>query len=315
MTPSLAPRLSLTLRLLLVAVLSGLLLGACGPGTGGSASPGGDAGASPAGALEIVATTTVFADIVRNVGGDRVTVDSIIPAGAGPEDYEPKPADAQKLTDADLIVSNGVGLDGFLDKLIDAAGEGSVPRLVLGDGIPPIEVDGEPNPHFWLDPTLVSARYVPAIAAKLTALDAAGTATYAANAAAYTKKLEALDAANKTKIETIPSANRKLVTFHDAFPYFAREYGIAIVGVAVEAPGQDPSAAYTAKLIDAIKAAGVRAIFSEDQFPTKLVDQLAAETGAKVVANLYDDSVGDPPIDSYEAIMSWDVDQLVGALR
>ena len=111
---------------------------------------------------------------------------SIIPAGVGPEDYEPKPDDAKKLAGADLIVSNGVGLDGFLDKLVSAAGEGSVPRLVLGDGIPTIDVDGEPNPHFWLDPSLVASHYVPAIAAALTKLDPAGAATYAANAAAYT---------------------------------------------------------------------------------------------------------------------------------
>ena len=103
------------------------------------------------------------------------------------------------------------------------------------------------------------------------------------------------------------------MTFHDAFPYYARAYGITIVGTAVPAPGQDPTAAYTAQLIDEIKASGVKAIFSESQFPTRLVDQLAAETGAKVVANLYDDSVGDPPVDSYEGVMTWDTDQLVAS--
>ena len=111
-------------------------------------------GRGPA-ALSVVATTTVFADIVHNVGGERVTVTSIIPAGVGPEDYEPKPDDARKLADADLIVSNGVGLDDFLDRLIMAPARASVPRLVLGDGIPTITVDGETNPHFWLDPSLV----------------------------------------------------------------------------------------------------------------------------------------------------------------
>ena len=140
--------------------------------------------------LSVVATTTVFADIVRNVGGERVTVTSIIPAGVGPEDYEPKPDDAKKLAGAELIVSNGVGLDDFLDKLVTAAGEGGAPRLVLGDGIPTIDVDGEPNPHFWLDPSLVASHYVPAIAAALTKLDPAGAATYAANAAAYATQLE-----------------------------------------------------------------------------------------------------------------------------
>ncbi len=166
--------------LLGAALIGVVIVAACGTGPVRS---------GPA-TLSVAATTTVFADIVHNVGGERVTVTSIIPAGVGPEDYEPKPADAKKLAGADLIVSNGVGLDGFLDKLVNAAGEGSVSRLVLGDGIPTIDVDGEPNPHFWLDPSLVASHYVPAIAAALAKLDPAGAATYATNAAAYTAALD-----------------------------------------------------------------------------------------------------------------------------
>jgi zinc/manganese transport system substrate-binding protein/manganese/iron transport system substrate-binding protein len=290
------------------------LLSACGSGQA-SGSPAAT-GSPAAGSLEVVATTTVLADIVRNVAGDRATVDSIIPAGAGPEDYEPKPADAQKLTDADLIVSNGVGLDSFLDKLIDAAGEGNAARLVLGDGIPTIEVDGEPNPHFWLDPTLVTTYYVPAIAAKLTALDGAGAATYAANAAAYTTKVAAMDAANKTKVETIPPANRKLVTFHDAFPYFAKHYGFELIGVILANVGQEPNAADLAALVEKIKAAGVKAVFSEAQFSPELAQTLAQEAGiTKVVTTLYNDTVGPPPVDTYITLMEWNVDQIVQALR
>src|SRR5919197_2508098 len=133
-----------------------LLLGGCSIGADGTrTSPGSGSGTSPApDALKVVTTTTVFADIVQNVGGSRVAVTSIIPPGVGPEDYEPKPDDAKKLTNADLIVSNGVGLDDFLDRLIGSTG-GEAPRLVLGDGIPTLTVDGEENPHFWLDPTLV----------------------------------------------------------------------------------------------------------------------------------------------------------------
>ena len=113
----------------------------------------------------------------------------------------------------------------------------------------------------------------------------------------------------------IPPEDRRLVTFHDAFPYYAREYGLTIVGVAAEAPGQDPSAGDTARLIDAIKAAHVKAIFSEAQFPPRLVDQLASATGVTVVADLYDDALGDDPVTSYEAVIRWDTDQLVKALR
>ena len=299
----------------MLGALGALVLSACGPATGSGGAPAGS-GASPVGSLKVVATTTVFADIVRNVAGDRATVDSIIPAGAGPEDYEPKPADAQKLADADLIVSNGVGLDGFLDDLIDAAGQGSATRLVLGEGIPTIETEGEPNPHFWLDPTLVTTYYVPAIAAKLTVLDAAGATDYAANVAAYASKIETMDAGNEAKVETIPPTNRKLVTFHDAFPYFAKHYGFELVGVILPNVGQEPNAADLAALVEKIKAAGVKAVFSEAQFSPELARTLAEEAGiTQVVTTLYNDTVGPPPVDTYITMMEWNVDQIVQALR
>jgi ABC-type Zn uptake system ZnuABC Zn-binding protein ZnuA len=285
-----------------------LVLAACG--SGGGSSP------SAARTIKVVATTTVFADIVRNVGGDRVSVTSIIPAGAGPEDYEPKPDDAKKLAGADLIVSNGVGLDGFLDKLMSAAGEGSAARLVLGDGIPTIKVDGEDNPHFWLDPSLVADHYLPAISAALAKLDPAGAATYQANATAYTAQIAAMDAANKDKIATIPAANRKLVTFHDAFPYFAAHYGFEVIGVILPNVGQEPSASELAALVEKVKAAGVKAVFSEAQFSPELAHTLAQEAGiTSVVTTLYTDTLGPPPADTYLKMMAWNVDQIVQALR
>jgi ABC-type Zn uptake system ZnuABC Zn-binding protein ZnuA len=292
--------------LLIVASFVGLA--ACGP-SGAASSSGGAR-------LSVVATTTVFADIVRNVGGDRVSVASIIPAGAGPEDYEPKPDDAKKLVGADLIVSNGVGLDGFLDRLMTAAGEGSATRLVLGDGIPPILVDGEPNPHFWLDPSLVAGHYVPSIVAALSKLDPAGAATYQANATAYLGQVDAMDTANKAKLDTIPAVDRKLVTFHDAFPYFARHYGFELIGVILPNVGQEPSASDLAALVQKVKAAGVKAVFSEAQFSPQLAHTLAQEAGVtSVVTTLYNDALGPPPADTYLKMMAWNVDQIVSALR
>ncbi len=281
---------------------------ACGPAKG-RASAG-------APTLDVVTTTTVFADIVRNVGGDRVTVTSIVPAGAGPEDYEPKPDDAVKIADADLIVSNGVGLDDFLDKLINAAGEGATARLVLGNGIPTITVDGEPNPHFWLDPSLVGDHFVPAISAALARLDPAGAAGYAANASAYVARIGAMDAANKTKVESLPVANRKLVTFHDAFPYFARHYGFELVGVILANVGQEPTASDLAALVQKVRAAGATAVFSEAQFSPELARTLAQEAGvARIVSTLYNDTLGPPPADTYLKMMEWNVDEIVKALR
>ena len=302
-------RLSRNVGAALVALATALLVaGACQP-AGGSSSAG-------AGALKVVTTTTVFADIVQNVGGSRVAATSIIPAGVGPEDYEPKPDDARKLSDAKLVISNGVGLDDFLDKLLASGSGGKTPQLVLGDGIPGLTVDGEENPHFWLDPSLVKQYYVPKIAAKLSELDPAGKATYDANAAAYGASLDSLDAELKAKIATIPEANRKLVTFHDAFPYFARHFGFELVGVILANVGQEPTAAELAALVDKVKATGVKAVFSEAQFSPKLSETLAQEAGIKkVVTTLYNDALGPAPADTYLGLMRWNVDEIVAALK
>jgi ABC-type Zn uptake system ZnuABC Zn-binding protein ZnuA len=308
------------LRAPLIALVALAILTATACSPAGSSLPAGSPGASApptaaADAIKVVTTTTVFADIVQNVGGSRVVATSIIPAGVGPEDYEPKPDDARKLSDAKLIVSNGVGLDNFLDRLLASGTGGKTPQLVLGDGIPTITVDGEANPHFWLDPSLVKQYYVPKIAATLSELDPAGKATYDANAAAYSSTLDSLDAELKAKIATIPEANRKLVTFHDAFPYFARHFGFELVGVILANVGQEPTAAELAALVDKVKSAGVKAVFSEAQFSPKLSQTLAQEAGiTKVVTTLYNDALGPAPADTYLGLMRWNVDQIVAAL-
>lgn len=289
-----------------LVLLLAFVLAACGSAT---------ASASPVGGLQVVTTTTVFADIVRNVGGDRVTVTSIIPAGVGPEDYEPKPDDARLVAGARLIVKNGVGLDDFLDRLLGANGEDAT-VLTLGDGIDTISVNGEANPHFWLDPTLVRDHYLPAIVTKLSALDPAGAPTFEANAASYAKQLDTLDATLKAQVETIPVADRKLVTFHDAFPYFARHFGFELVGVILANVGQEPTASDLAALVAAVKATGVKAVFSEAQFSSKLSQTLAEEAGiSRVVTTLYNDALGPAPADTYLGMMTWNVDQIVSALK
>lgn len=300
----------------LALVAAVLVVAACR--TGGSPGP---AGSGPAvtpgpGAIRVVTTTTVFADIVRSVGGARTDVRSIIPPGVGPEDYEPKPDDAKRLADAQLIVSNGVGLDNFLDRLLASGGGGTTPRLVLGEGIPPIIVDGQPNPHFWLDPTLVKTGYLPKIVSALTAIAPGDGPTFQANATAYAAELDALDVELKAKVETVPAANRKLVTFHDAFPYFARHFGFELVGIVVANVGQEPNAADLAALVQTVEAAGVKAVFSEAQFNPRLAQTLAEEAGVhKVVTTLYNDALGPAPADSYPGMMRWNVDQIVEALR
>jgi ABC-type Zn uptake system ZnuABC Zn-binding protein ZnuA len=304
-----------------VAIVAASMVAACS-GDGAATMLPGDSGATTdpvAGALRVVTTTTVFADLVRNVGGDLVEVTSLVPKGGDVHTFEPRPADIRAVAQSQLLVMNGLGLDDWLEGTMTNAAAAGTPLLKLGVDLPGVELlpGDQPdtqNPHLWLD-VKYAELYVDRISSALASADPAHAARYEEQAMAYRDRLDALDASVRSKIETIPEANRTLVTFHDAFPYYARAYGITIVGVAVEAPGQDPSASETSALIAAIRDAGVKAIFSEAQFPTRLVDQIAAETGAKVVSNLYDDALGDPPISSYEAVITWDTDQLVGALR
>ena len=266
-----------------------------------------------------VVTTTVFADMVASVGGDLVTVTSLVPKNGDVHTFEPKPADIRAVAQADLMVMNGLGLDDWLEKTIANASREGTPLVKLGVDLPgvallPGDEAGTQNPHLWLD-VKYAELYVDRIVSALKAADAGHAAQYERQGAAYRDRLDELDRWVRDQVAAIPEPNRKIVTFHDAFPYYAREYGITIVGVAVPAPGQDPSAGDTAALVEAIRAAGVKAIFSEAQFPAKLIEQLAAETGTQVVANLYDDSIGDPPVATFEAVVRWDTQRLVDALK
>jgi ABC-type Zn uptake system ZnuABC Zn-binding protein ZnuA len=302
---------------LVLGLVASMALAACGSGSTGSSAPT-EGSASP-NALTVVTSTTVFADIVRNVGGDLVNVISLVPKSGDVHTFEPKPADLRTVSKANLLIMNGLGLDDWLEKTITNASASGTPLVKLGVDEPGVELlpgddPGTQNPHLWMN-VKYGQLYVDRIAQALTSLDPAHKAQYDSQATAYNARLDALDASVRARIATIPEANRKLVTFHDAFPYYARAYGITIVGVAVHAPGQDPSAGYTAQLITAIRDAGVKVIFSEDQFPTRLVDQLGAETGVKVVSDLYDDALGNDPVTSYEAVINWDTDQLVSALK
>jgi len=269
--------------------------------------------------IRVVTTTTVFADMVKSVGGDLVSVTSLVPKNGDVHTFEPKPADIRAVAQADVLVMNGLGLDDWLEKTIANASRKGSPLVKLAADLPgvtllPGDEAGTQNPHLWLD-VKYAELYVDRIVAALQGVDGVHAQQYERQGAAYRKRLEELDRWVRDQVAAIPQPDRKIVTFHDAFPYYAREYGITVVGVAVPAPGQDPRAGDTAALVEAIKAAGVKAIFSEAQFPAKLVEQLAAETNARVVADLYDDSVGDPPLATYEGVVRWDTQQLVDALK
>ena len=231
--PGRAPRLSVMTTGRAVAVVAvALLLAACG-------------GAPPSGAddtLRVVATTTVFADLVEQVGGPDVTVHSLVPKGGEVHTFDPTPRGFEQVARAELLVANGLGLDDWLVKVASDTGT-TAPVVKLADGVPADRLlgdeDGTPNPHLWLDVELARL-YVAHIADALATADPAHAGRYRERAAAYDQRLVTLHAAIRDQLASIPTDERKVISFHDAFPYFARAYGLEIVGTIVDAPGQDP---------------------------------------------------------------------------
>jgi ABC-type Zn uptake system ZnuABC Zn-binding protein ZnuA len=274
-----------------------------------AAAPLAACGLTAGGTPQVLATTTILADMAKQVAGDRMTVGSIVPAGAHVEEYEPRPDDAKRMSEAKLVVTNGLDLDKWVDPLLRNAKSGT-PVVTVTDGLP--EVEG--NPHMWFDPSL-ARQYVDKIRDALVALDATGKDAYTANAKKYSDQLILLEAELKAKVDTLPAERRRLVTSHDAFPYFAKAFGFEIVGFAQPEPDKMPSAGELAELIDKVKAAKVPAIFSESGVSPQLAETIAKETGAKVVTDLPTDSLLDKPADSYIGLMRVVVDKIVAALK
>ncbi len=319
------------------AALSSLVLVAGCNGSAASPSPSESTGA--AADYTVIATTSVFADLAQLALGDNVMIETIVPAGVDVHTFEPSPADAQKLAGADLIVMNGLGLDEWALSLLEAAGKSEEDVLELAEGIDEsnawVYLEGEEHdeeegkeeaeegeehghggsdPHIWLDPK-GAAIYVDRIAARVAAELPERAAEIESARDAGLAEIAALDEELRVGFAAVEASARKIVTFHDAFGYFARAYGIEIVGVAVEAPGQEPSAKEIAALIDAIKAAGVTSVFSEAQFPSKVLDQVAAETGATVLENLYSDALGDAPANSYLGAMRANASAILASFK
>lgn len=306
------PDLKYGQRLMLGAVLASLLVAACG-----NAGPAGSPTPTPGpDAIPVTATTTVFADLVAQVGGTRVQVSSLVPKGGEVHTFDPDPRDIQNVASAKLIVRNGLGLDDWLESLVRDSGS-TAPVLTLGenlDGVTYLQGDnGAVNPHLWMN-VAYAERYVDRIADELASIDPSGAEDYRQRAAAYKATLAELDTSIRDRIATIPAADRIVVSFHDAFPYFAAAYGLTIAGNIVNVPGQDPSAGQVAALVESIRTSRVSAIFAEAQFNDALAVTIADETGVPVVTDLYDGTLGDPPADTYVGMMTWDADRIVAAI-
>jgi ABC-type Zn uptake system ZnuABC Zn-binding protein ZnuA len=239
-----------------------------------------------------VATTTQVADLVRNVGGRRVSVDGILRPNSDPHEYEPRPSDATALVHADLVFRSGGDLDKWLDEIIDNAG-GDARQVTLIDSVQTIEGANETDPHWWQNPrnTILA---VGAIRDALVKDDPAGKQGYDRRAAAYVRKLQALDAAIARCVDRVPPDKRKIVTTHDALGYFADRYGVKVIGAVIPSLSTQAqaSARDVDKLVNQIRSEGVEAIFPEASLTQKLEQAISREAGAKVGGKLYADTLG-----------------------
>lgn len=278
--------------------------------------------------LPVTASFSILGDLVRVVGGDRVAVTTLVGANEDAHVFEAKPSDAKTLLASKLVVLNGLGFEPWAGKLLKSSGykgetvtaaKGVKARAMQeekGHGAHAGHAHEEMDPHAWQNPNNV-ALYVRNIAAALGKVDAAGAATYQANAEAYVKELQALDAWAQAQIATIPADKRKVITSHDAFGYFAAQYGVKFLapqGVNTEA---EPSAKQVAQLIKQIQREKIRAVFVENMSNPKLIAQLSKDAGATLGASLYADalSTADQPGATYLQMMRHNVTQLVAGMK
>jgi ABC-type Zn uptake system ZnuABC Zn-binding protein ZnuA len=267
--------------LIFIGAMAALALVACGSDS-----------SSSSGQPTVVASTTQVADLARNVAGDRADVVGILAANSDPHDYEPKPSDAESLADADLVLESGGDVDLWMGDIVDSSGT-DAPVVSLIDSVQTIEGEDETDPHWWQDPRN-AVLAVDDIRDQLIAVDPEGRSTYERNATRYTDEITALDRKVAACYRQVPEAERKLVTSHDALGYYARRYGIDVVGSTIPAltTQAQPSAGETAQLVDLIRSEHVNAVFPEVGVSTALEQAVADETGAEIGGELYADSLG-----------------------
>ncbi len=279
---------------------------------------------SVTGSVKVVASFSILADLVRNIGGDRVDVTILVGRNNDAHVFEPSPADSRRLAGARLIVVNGLGFEGWLDRLVQAAGS-PAPVVVASTGVRPRAAEPDEtrigqdragvDPHAWQSVANVR-HYVANIRDALTKVDPAGQGSYAANAAAYLAKLAALDQEIRRTLAKIPVDRRRVITSHDAFGYFADAYGIAFLAPEGLSTDAEPSARTVARIIRSIESRRIAAVFLENAVDPRLVEMIARETGARIGGTLYSDALPGPdgPASTYLDMMRHNVQALVAAL-
>lgn len=274
--------------------------------------------------LNVVATFSILADMTQRVGGDRVQVHPLVGQDADAHVYQPTPADAKKIAQATLVVANGFGFEGWIDRLIKSSGyRGKV--VLASQGIKTLshphekgnqhDHNGDIDPHGWQDLTN-ALRYVDNITQALSEVDPAGREAYQANATKYKQELSDLDAELRASFNAIPAERRKVVTSHDAFAYFNRAYGISFISPVGVNTETEPSAADVGRIIKQIKREHIPAVFMESISDPRLLERIRQESGAKIGGTLYSDTLSKPdgPASTYLSMMRHNARTLAAAL-
>lgn len=276
------------------------------------------------GRLRVVSTVSPITSIVENIGGTKIRLDGIVPEGANSHTFEPAPSVVGKIEDADLIVLNGLQLEEPTLELAESNADGTI--LLLGDetitedeykfdfSFPVSE--GRPNPHVWPNPELVR-EYAHLVRDALVDLDIENEAYYSANLAAFEARLDDLDDRMSEAAESVPEENRKLLTYHDSWAYWADRYGFTVIGAIQPSDFAEPSASDVGGLIDQIEAERIPAIFGSEVFPSDVLETIANETGAEYIDDLRDDDLPGEPGDadhSYIGLMVANMQTMIPAL-
>jgi zinc/manganese transport system substrate-binding protein len=274
--------------------------------------------------IRVLATFSILGDFVKSVGGDRVEVSTLVGPNSDAHVYSPAPADAKKVAAAKVVITNGLGFEGWMARLVRASGSKAVP-VVATKGIKPRKQAAhghshghshdDTDPHAWQ--SVANAKiYVANILAALVAADPAGKATYEANAKAYVEKLDALDKEVREAVATIPQERRRIITSHDAFGYFQAAYGIEFIAPQGVSTESEASARDVGRIITQIKRQKIPAVFLENVTDPRLIQRIAAESGAKVGGQLYSDALTDEKgaAPTYIDMIRHNIKQLTAAL-
>ncbi|MGH8067957.1 MAG: metal ABC transporter substrate-binding protein [Candidatus Entotheonellia bacterium] len=276
--------------------------------------------------LRVITSIPPVTDLVRQVGGDAIRLQTLVPAGVSSHTFQPTPGDVQYLTQADLVILNGLNLELAIEKLLRCCGNPKATLLKLGDhtisqeewmfGFSFPKSQGNPNPHLWLD-VEIARRYVELIRDQLCVLDPEHDEQYRSNAIRTLDHLSHLDRCITTAIGTIPPHARNLVTYMDAWPYFAKRYGLNVLAVVQPANFAEPSAREVARIVEQLRKGNVPAIFGSEIFPSKVPEKIAREAGVRYITPLHDEvlpGVPGEPKHSYYGMMELNVATIVVGL-